>query len=1129
MSQRNKNGKKTGEISKARPKKRSKRRFIGRLAAIVLGISLAMLALIVVLGFGGAQAPEWVRNAFEQRLNANLNEGRINVGAIRLVPFDSGLNTVIEIEDIQLLDVNGHLRASFPEIAAEFASLELAKGRVRPISIQISGAEFRVARDTAGRFDLRVGEGGQPKEDEGADADADAISDASKGNRTFAEIISGFSDFLKIPVLTHLETIKSTGTKLTFDDALTGRAWDVQNGLLTFENNEKDIQASVTFELSAENKKPASVGFSWRKQKDQNQSVFSTKFDNIKASDIADQVIAFDWLRVLDAPISGAMALDVKDDGAFGNMHGVLDVGAGIVKQTEQTKPIRFSGAKAYLSYDQELEKFTFDEISLNTDAAHIVANGHVYLGDRIDRSVGAIISQLKFTKVELNPEGVFAEPVKFDLGAIDMRVQFDPLVVEIGQMVLVDGETRVVVKGRASARPAGWQSALDLEVNSLDSQRLIGLWPLIFKPKTRDWMVKNAFAGRLENIKGALRGNPGEKPQLNIGFDLADMNVRFMKTLPPIEGGQGYGVLGGQTLDLVLEQGLVTSPDGGAINMAGTVFRILNTKIKGSPAEVTLNTQSSISAFLSLLDMKPFEFLSKAGLATDIAKGTIRTSGKITLPLVEKVTFDMVSINMEGDARNVSTTKLIKGHNVTAKFLKVGIDDSGLTIGGQAKIGKVPVSGLWRQDFGKKHKGKSKLEGQLDLSRAFLEEFGIKLPKGSIKGRGTGHMTIDLERGKAPAFHLVSDLNRIELAIEALGWRKPKNVKGKFEARGSFGAPPKISLLALKTIGLEARGSVKLTPDGKLDVARFDTVNLDNWMKTPVEIRVDADGNGVFNLTGGELDFRKSRFTSSHQDTGTDNKITVKLDQLILSRGISLTDVEGNLSTRGGVAGSFSGNVNGGARIVGTLAPFNGGTGVRFTSDNAGAVMRSAGLFESAIGGRMDMILVPAGKSGHYNGTLKVTETRVRNASSLAAILSAISVVGLLEQLGGAGITFADVDAKFLITPSGVMLHEGSAVGTSLGLTMAGVYDFSVPSMDFQGVITPIYILNGVLEQTKIFGGLFGKQKGEGLFGFNYTLKGQSDAPKVGVNPLSILTPGMFRDIFRRPVPKKIPGSTKQ
>ena len=60
--------------------------------------------------------------------------------------------------------------------------------------------------------------------------------------------------------------------------------------------------------------------------------------------------------------------------------------------------------------------------------------------------------------------------------------------------------------------------------------------------------------------------------------------------------------------------------------------------------------------------------------------------------------------------------------------------------------------------------------------------------------------------------------------------------------------------------------------------------------------------------------------------------------------------------------------------------------------------------------------------------------------------------------------------------------------------------------------MISPIYLINGV--------GSVLTRPGEGLFGFNYTLRGPVSAPQVGVNPLSILTPGMFREIFRAPPP---------
>lgn len=91
--------------------------------------------------------------------------------------------------------------------------------------------------------------------------------------------------------------------------------------------------------------------------------------------------------------------------------------------------------------------------------------------------------------------------------------------------------------------------------------------------------------------------------------------------------------------------------------------------------------------------------------------------------------------------------------------------------------------------------------------------------------------------------------------------------------------------------------------------------------------------------------------------------------------------------------------------------------------------------------------------------------------------------------------------------------IRDGSAVGPSLGISGAGTYRAKGQVLDLQGTISPIYMLNGI-------GQIFSKRR-EGLFGFNYRMTGVAEDPKVSVNPLSILTPGMFRDIFRSEPPK--------
>jgi len=93
------------------------------------------------------------------------------------------------------------------------------------------------------------------------------------------------------------------------------------------------------------------------------------------------------------------------------------------------------------------------------------------------------------------------------------------------------------------------------------------------------------------------------------------------------------------------------------------------------------------------------------------------------------------------------------------------------------------------------------------------------------------------------------------------------------------------------------------------------------------------------------------------------------------------------------------------------------------------------------------------------------------------------------------------------------VIVSESSAVGPGLGISLDGIYTLATQQMDFQGVVSPFYLINSI-------GSIF-TRRGEGLIGFNFNIAGTTGAPSVSVNPLSAFTPGMFREIFRRSPPE--------
>ena len=280
--------------------------------------------------------------------------------------------------------------------------------------------------------------------------------------------------------------------------------------------------------------------------------------------------------------------------------------------------------------------------------------------------------------------------------------------------------------------------------------------------------------------------------------------------------------------------------------------------------------------------------------------------------------------------------------------------------------------------------------------------------------------------------------------------------------------------------------------------------LRVGDWFNTGLRIAK----NGALTITSGTVklaDFLERRQSGSGSGTSTE----IALDRLIIDPKNSVSNFRASLNQKG--LGPFSGAING-APIAGRLYATPLGTGVEVVSTDAAGVLMATDVVKRATGGSLKMQLTPTSRKGELDGTIKIRDIRVQNSSVLLEILNAISIVGLLDQLGGPGMSLDEVDVTFRNTPEQVVIESATAFGPSVGISVDGYFFKQLGQLDLQGVISPIYALNAV-------GALF-SGKGQGLIGFNFTIRGETDKPRVVVNPLSAFTPSLFREIFRRPAP---------
>ena len=1080
--------------------RRRRRRFMHHVLRAVWIV--VTIVVVVLLGAGfyiasgrAIDAPAWVEERIERRAAEAFPEGQVRFNRLQLVVVE-GLKPRLRFVDLRLEDAGGQQIVGFSQLDTELVIESLFEGRIEPREILVSGIFATLRRSADGALSLSGGYD---------------IAAPARQAPSLAALFKTVDDLLLQPQMRRLETIDIQALTLRYEDVASGRAWTIDGGRAQLARDGIDVTISTDLALLSGADSFATMTGSYQTVLGGPAARFGATIENFDAADIAAQGPAFAWLGALRAPISGTLQSGIEPDGALSPLNATLSIGEGAVQPVAEARPIPFTSARAAFAYDPGQQELRFDEIAVDSKWVRGQAEGVAWLGGLERGGLSDLVAQLSVTELAVNPFEVYPSPRHFPSAWIDMRLTLDPFRLEVGQAVVdLDGE-KLVLSGDLSASTEGWGLALDGFVRELSPTRVIDLWPEAFAARTRSWLDENLIAARLRNANVALRAAPGAKVESHVSVDYDQAEIRYMQTMPHLKDGRGYAALAADRLVVSVDAGAVTAPEGGQLDVSGSAFIVEDTSTgPGTPATILLQSDSSLQAAFSIIDQPPLNILQKVGRDPSIASGQALIEGEIRLPLRKGVLPEDIDYAISGQLASVASETLVPTRRLEAPSLILDATPDFVVIGGPGTLDGVPFEAAWSQALGPDQTAPGEITGTLQISDATLTAFGVDLPPGSVRGETSGDIRVSLPRDGVPQFEMSSDTRGATLALLPIGWRKPAATTGELRLAGTLGETPTIETLTLNAPGLTATGRVDLRPGGALAEARFSRVRVGNWFDAPVRLVGRGSAPPEVRVTGGRLDLRQATFGEGGGETGP---ITLSLDRLQISDSIALENFAGQFSEGRGLNGRFSARLNGGASVEGRVVPQNGRSAIRMTSSDGGGVLAASGIMKQARGGDLTLTLLPVqGAAGVMDGRLQIANARVRNAPVMAELLSAISIVGLLDQLGGNGITFNTVDAEFRLTPSQVVLERASAVGPSMGISMEGRYAMENGAMDMQGVISPVYFLNAI--------GQVVSRRGEGLIGFNYRVRGSAEDPRVQVNPLSALTPGFFREIFRAKPP---------
>ncbi|MFB9950893.1 AsmA-like C-terminal domain-containing protein [Rhizobium puerariae] len=724
-------------------------------------------------------------------------------------------------------------------------------------------------------------------------------------------------------------------------------------------------------------------------------------------------------------------------------------------------------------------------------------------------------------------------QPAQFDLKAngrylaAERELQFDEMGVSspLGQMA---GSLKIRF-GNQSPEISFGARLPHMQVTGVKQ-----LWPFWMARRPREWVMGNLFGGTVTNgsiavfiPEGRMKG-PGipmelDQNELQIGFDLADARINLPGDIPPLRDIDGRFNLTGALLQVDVDRAGSFFPSGRSVTVDGGRFSIPSTYAKPLMAELSLDLEGPADAVTELVSFRPINALKGTDFKPEDFSGQARVDLKARMGLINAHNPPRPTWNAHVELGDVDIGPEFAGRKVGSLNGTLDVDTQAARLAAKGTIDDVPADIALVEPIDAASPVKRERVIKTVLNNDQREKLAPGLSE-IIDGTVSAQLTRLDESRQAVSL----DLSRAALSVPWLGWTKGNGIpaKAQFEL-SEDGQRVSIRNFDLAGDGFGARGNLSLNGD-ELTSAEFSHVQLSPADNYAVAVK-RSKGSFDISLTGSVVDMRpvitrlKARESggSSGGSRGSDSGSAVvraRLDRVLGFNDQVLSNVSLLFSSRNGdvSAADLSAVTESGQAVVSQM---NRGDMISVTSGDAGAVIRFMNLYGNMRGGLLNLRLKAQGDA--WAGSIDLRSFALVNESKLQSLVSTEDTEG--RSLNSATKRNIDVtSAKFqrgyasLLYRSGALLVENGVVrGEQIGATFQGLVRDAKGNMEMTGTFMPAYGLNRLFGELPLIGAILGNGRDRGLLGITFKMEGQFDKPKLTVNPLSIIAPGIFRQIF--------------
>ncbi len=730
-------------------------------------------------------------------------------------------------------------------------------------------------------------------------------------------------------------------------------------------------------------------------------------------------------------------------------------------------------------------------------------------------------------------------EPVPYKDFVVDASYDSKQGKLDIAQLQLTLRDVTVAAQAAFVQGEKIISGPVKVEIKDLPQANIGPIWPEALKnDNSKTWVVDNITGGTYTHASASLdliatQDGAGEwdvdAQNILADFEFENMDVNYRPPLSPVTKAKGKGTFNysEEKLSVIVEEGMLDD-----MKIVGGEVELINIISEGKGvADIHIKLDGPAKTAMLYAAKEPIDLHKKVPFDMSQVKGHVALDVNLNFPTIKDLKIEQLNIDISGDLKDVYVPDVLKGLALTEGPLKLKVTNEAASIKGKGKLEGRAVDLTWMEYLESEGKPyKSKITAKIVADPNLRQHFGVVLDE-FLEGSVPIDVSYTEFANNTAQADIKVDVTPARFFAKPFDYEKPAGAEGSASLKAMFtngilrevknltGQAPSFKLEETSMAFMQ-KGEETALKSG--NISRFtmgETV-------AALEFEIEDSGRIKIIMNGPFLDLRPFLNDDGEEKKEYDDPpvaISVAVDAMRTAdhEVVQYGKIYADINSEGRFNQMELDAIAGKGDIYLRFKPDESGKRTfRLEADDAGAALRAFSVYDKIVGGKLLAYGEPIRSVYDRNltGIVEITDFKVIKAPVLAKLLGALSLPGILNLLNDEGVTFTKMEGDFnwLYRQKGglLVLKNGRTSGNSLGLTFDGTFDKSVNSVDVAGTIIPLSGLNEIISAIPLVGDILTGGTG-GVFAATYTIEGTATEPKVVVNPLAVLAPGILRRIL--------------